>query len=279
MQICHLRIGGDTIPAIKDGAGHRDARSLTSAFDADFFASGGVATLRGADLAALPLIDGFDSFGPCVTKPSKIVCVGLNYVNHAKEAGMEIPKEPVIFFKAPSSLAGANDPILMPPGCEMLDWEVELAFVIGTRCKRASTENALSHVAGYMILNDVSDRHAQMFRGGQWAKGKSYDSFTPIGPYLDLDVADPHNLTLTLSVNGEEMQIGSTSDFIFDLPAVIAHISEFMTLAPGDIITTGTPAGVGFGMDPKRFLKVGDRVETTVTGLGAQAQMVEADAV
>ena len=277
MKLCHLRVGAHTIPAIQDGEAHRDARSITAAFDADFFAAGGVAKLREADLSALPVISAFDSFGPCVSKPSKIVCVGLNYVNHAKEAGMDIPAEPVIFFKAPSSLAGANDPILLPPGAEMVDWEVELAFVFSKRAKRVSKADALDHVAGYMILNDVSDRHAQMMRGGQWAKGKSYDSFTPIGPYLDLDVADPHDLTLTLTVNGEEMQNGSTSDFIFDLPSVIEHITEFMTMEPGDIITTGTPAGVGFGMDPKRFLKAGDTVETSVAGLGTQSQKVEND--
>ena len=277
MQLCHLRIGQDTIPAIHDSGTHRDASALTTAFDADFFASDGVARLRAADTEAWPEVERFDSFGPCVVKPSKIVCVGLNYHDHATEAGMDIPTEPVIFFKSPSSLAGAQDPILMPPGCEMLDWEVELAFVIGTRAKRVAKSDALSHVAGYMVLNDVSDRHAQLMRGGQWAKGKSYDSFTPIGPYLDLDVADPHALQLTLSVNGAQMQNGSTADFIFDLPTVIEHISEFMTLEPGDIITTGTPAGVGFGMDPKRFLAAGDTVETAISGLGAQRQTVVAD--
>ena len=277
MQLCHLRIENHTIPAIRDGAAHRDARALTAAFDAEFFARDGVAQLRAADISSWPLIEAFDSFAPCVQRPSKIVCVGLNYHDHAKEAGMDIPTEPVIFFKSPSSLSGANDPILMPPGCKMLDWEVELAFVIGVRAKRVAKTDALAHVAGYMILNDVSDRHAQLMRGGQWAKGKSYDSFTPIGPYLDLDVADPHALQLTLSVNGEEMQSGATADFIFDLATVIAHISEFMTLEPGDIITTGTPAGVGFGMDPKQFLKVGDMVKTEIAGLGMQSQIVIAD--
>ena len=277
MQLCHLRIENHTIPAIRDGAAHRDARALTAAFDAEFFARDGVAQLRAADISSWPLIEAFDSFAPCVQRPSKIVCVGLNYHDHAKEAGMDIPTEPVIFFKSPSSLSGANDPILMPPGCKMLDWEVELAFVIGVRAKRVAKADALAHVAGYMILNDVSDRHAQLMRGGQWAKGKSYDSFTPIGPYLVLDVADPHALQLTLSVNGEEMQSGATADFIFDLPTVIAHISEFMTLEPGDIITTGTPAGVGFGMDPKQFLKVGDMIETEIAGLGMQSQIVIAD--
>jgi len=277
MKLCHLRIGTDTIPAIQTLDTHWDARTITPAFDADFFADNGVAKLRAADLDSLPEITSFDSFAPCVRKPSKIVCVGLNYHDHATEAGMDIPTEPVIFFKSPSSLSGANDPILMPPGCEMLDWEVELAFVIGGRTKRVTKADALSHVAGYMILNDVSDRHAQLMRGGQWAKGKSYDSFTPIGPYLDLDVTDPHALNLTLSVNGQEMQNGTSADFIFDIPTVVEHISEFMTLEPGDIITTGTPAGVGFGMDPKRFLKPGDTVITEISGLGQQNQSVMED--
>ena len=197
MQICHLRQGATIIPAIRDGDNHRDARTLTPAFDAAFFAAGGLAQLRAADVSSLPAVDRFDSFGPCVLRPSKIVCVGLNYHDHAKEAGMEPPAEPVIFFKSPSALSGPNDPILLPPGCDMLDWEVELAFVIGHRAKRVSQADALAHVAGFAIMNDVSDRNAQMMRGGQWAKGKSYDSFAPLGPYLDLDVADPHALSLT----------------------------------------------------------------------------------
>jgi len=190
---------------------------------------------------------------------------------------MQVPEEPVIFFKSPSSLSGAEDPILLPPGCEMLDWEVELAFVIGRRAKRVSKTDALAHIAGYTILNDVSDRHAQLMHGRQWVNGKSYVSFTPIGPYLDTSVEDPHSLVLTLSVNDEEMQNGSTADFIFDGLTVIEHISEFMTLEPGDIVTTGTPAGVGFGMSPKRFPKVGDRVKTSIFGLGKQSQIVVYD--
>lgn len=277
MQICHLRQDADTIPAIFDGQTYFDARAITPAFDAAFFAAGGLAKLRAVEVATLPQIQSFDSFAPCVLQPSKIVCVGLNYHDHAKEAGMDAPKEPVLFFKSPSSLSGANDPILMPPGCEMLDWEVELAFVIGQRAKRVMQAEALEFVAGYMILNDLSDRHAQLHRGGQWSKGKCYDSFAPIGPYLDLDVADPHDLTLTLSVNDELVQNGSSADFIFDVPTVIEHITEFMTLEPGDIVTTGTPAGVGLGMTPQRFLSVGDQVKATISGLGQQSQTVEAD--
>lgn len=278
MNLCRLRRGDAIVPAIKEGDSHHDASGIVPDFDPAFFASGGVKKLSDVDVSALPKIEAFDTYAPCIARPSKIVCVGLNYHDHAREANMEVPAEPVIFFKSPSSLSGANDPILLPPGAEMLDWEVELAFVIGRMAKRVSVTDALSHVAGYMILNDVSERNYQLMRGGQWAKGKSYDSFTPIGPYLVTDIADPHALDLTLSVNGEAMQNGSSADFIFDIPTVVAHISEFMTLEPGDIITTGTPAGVGFGMTPKRFLQVGDRVETTISSLGVQSQVVEADA-
>lgn len=277
MKLCQLRIASDTIPAIQDGDQHRDARSLAAAFDADFFAGDGASRLRAVDASSLPVIDRFDSFGPCVSKPSKVVCVGLNYHEHARESGMDAPSEPVIFFKSPSALSGPNDDIRLPPDADMVDWEVELALVIGSRAKHVSKADALSHVAGFMILNDVSDRHAQLHRGGQWAKGKSYDSFAPIGPYLDLHIEDPHALNLVLSVNGTRMQNGNTADYIFDIPTVIEHLSEFMTLEPGDIITTGTPSGVGIGMNPKQFLKPGDTIETTITGLGAQRQTVVRD--
>ncbi len=277
MKLCRLRRDGAIVPAVRQSETYHDASSVAGDFDPDFFTAGGPAALQSVDIGALPVIDAHDGYAPCIARPSKIVCVGLNYHDHAKESGMDIPKEPVIFFKSPSSLSGANDPILLPPGAEMLDWEVELAFVIGARAKRVSREGALGHVAGFMVLNDVSERHYQMMRGGQWAKGKSYDSFTPIGPYLVTDVADPHALNLMLSVNGQQMQNGSTADFIFDLPTVIEHISTFMTLEPGDIITTGTPAGVGFGMDPKRFLQPGDKVRTEITGLGVQEQVVVED--
>ena len=277
MKLCRIRLNNIIKPAVMVDGTHFDISEVVNDFDAEFFASGGVNRLKGENFSNMPTFETFDSFAPCITKPSKIVCIGLNYHDHAKEAGMDIPTEPVVFFKSPSSLAGAGDPILQPPGCEMLDWEIELAMVIGARAKRVSKEQALAHVAGYMILNDVSDRHAQLMRGGQWAKGKSYDSFTPIGPYLDLDVPDPHALSLSLTVNDEVIQTGSTADMIFDLPTVIHHISEFMTLEPGDIVTTGTPAGVGFGMDPKRFLKPGDKVNASITGLGKQDQIVKAD--
>ena len=280
MKLCRLRVGDRIVPSVAVDDIHYDLSSIVSDIDAAFFEAGRADKLAGQDLNALPVIAEHDGFAPCVSKPSKILCIGLNYHDHAKEAGMDVPKEPVVFFKAPSSLSGANDPIPFPPGATMLDWEVELAFVIGTRTKRATMENAMDAIAGYMVLNDVSERGWQLMRGGQWAKGKSHDGFTPIGPYLVTadSVENANAFDLSLKVNGETMQAGSTADFIFDLASVIVHLSEFMTLEPGDIITTGTPAGVGFGMDPKTFLKPGDVVETTIAGLGTQTQTVSVEA-
>lgn len=277
MKLCRLRLNDQIVPAVYHDDIYFDARGFAADFDVAFFAQGGGDQIKDEDVTSWSKIDRFDSFAPCVAQPSKIVCVGLNYHDHATEAGMDVPTEPVIFFKSPSALSGAHDPILMPPGCEMLDWEVELAVVIAKRTKRVAKADALDCVAGYMVLNDISDRHGQLMRGGQWAKGKSYDSFCPIGPYLNTEVADPHKLNLSLSVNAETMQTGSTADFIFDLPTVIEHISEFMTLEPGDIITTGTPAGVGFGMNPKRFLQIGATVQCSISELGSQEQTVVAD--
>ncbi len=278
MKLCRLRKGAKVLPGALVDDVHYDLSSVVPDFDADFFAGDGLDRLTGFDLSALPEVADHEGFAPAISGPSKIVCVGLNYFDHAKEAGMEIPEEPVIFLKAPSSLSGATDPIPYPPTARMLDWEVELALVIGRRTKYATADTAIGSVAGYMILNDVSDRHWQLKRSGQWTKGKSHDGFTPIGPYLALahTVADPHGLSMELKVNATTMQKGSTSDFIFDIPTVIAHVSEFMTLEPGDIITTGTPAGVGFGMDPQVFLKPGDLVEVTIAGLGTQRQTVVA---
>lgn len=280
MKLCRLRKGNAVVPCAQIDDTFYDLSSKITDIDAAFFETGGADTLNGVDITQLPQVPDHDGFAPCVTKPSKILCIGLNYHDHAKEAGMDIPKEPVVFFKAPSSLSGANDPIPFPKGAEMLDWEVELAFVIGTRTKRATMDNAMDAIAGYMVLNDVSERSWQLMRGGQWAKGKSHDGFTPIGPFLVLadSVENPNAFDLNLKVNGETMQSGSTADFIFDLASVVVHLSEFMTLEPGDIITTGTPAGVGFGMDPKKFLKPGDVVETSIKGLGTQTQTVQTDA-
>jgi 2-keto-4-pentenoate hydratase/2-oxohepta-3-ene-1,7-dioic acid hydratase in catechol pathway len=211
---------------------------------------------------------------PAIARPSKIICIGLNYASHAAEAGMAEPTEPVVFFKATTAWTGPNDAIVIPRNSNKTDWEVELAVVIGKKAKYVSEADALDYVAGYAVHNDYSEREWQLEKGGQWVKGKSADSFAPFGPYLATkdEVDDPNNLGLWLSLNGKKIQNGSTSDFIFNVQEVISYLSEFMTLLPGDVISTGTPAGVGLGFDPPVYLKEGDVVELGITGLGIQSQ-------
>lgn len=224
-----------------------------------------------------PVVDREERSAACVSRPSKIVCVGLNYRQHAIESGMEIPKEPVLFFKATTALAGANDDVVIPPGAEKVDWEVELAIVMGLRASHVSPHTALEHVAGYCLHNDYSERAFQLERGGQWVKGKSCDTFAPLGPELvPAGEIDPHKLRLWLKVNDKTMQASNTSDFIFGVPFLISYISEFMTLLPGDVISTGTPPGVGLGFKPPRYLKAGDVVESGIEGLGQARQHIVA---
>lgn len=214
--------------------------------------------------------------GPPVARPSKIVCVGLNYAKHAAESGMDVPEAPVLFFKATSSIIGPNDQVMLPKGSEKSDWEVELAVVIGKRTSYVSKEDAMDYVAGYMLHNDVSERAFQLEMSGQWVKGKSCDTFAPIGPFLATksEIADPHNLNLWLKINGEMLQNSNTNDFVFDIPTVVSYISQFMTLLPGDIISTGTPFGVGLGFNPPKYLKAGDVMELGIDGLGVSRQEV-----
>lgn len=235
-----------------------------------------LAALAAIDATRLPTVEGAPRLGSPVGGVGKIVCVGLNYADHAAEAGMQAPAEPVLFMKAVTSLSGPNDAVRIPPGSQKTDWEVELGLVIGTRASHVSEDVALQHVAGYVLANDVSERSYQIERGGQWVKGKSYDTFAPIGPWLVTadEVADPHALDLWLKVNGQRVQNGNTRNFIFGLPTVISYISQFMTLEPGDIVLTGTPAGVGLGQKPAPwFLKPGDVVRLGATGLGEQRQV------
>jgi 2-keto-4-pentenoate hydratase/2-oxohepta-3-ene-1,7-dioic acid hydratase in catechol pathway len=201
--------------------------------------------------------------------------VGLNYAKHAAESGMEVPQEPVLFFKATSALVGPNDDIVIPKGSEKADWEVELAIVIGAKASYVEETDALDHVAGYVLHNDVSERAFQLERSGQWVKGKSCDTFAPVGPFIATkeEIADPNNLDLWLKLNGEMMQDSNTSDFIFNIQQVVSHISQFMTLLPGDIISTGTPFGVGLGLTPPKYLKAGDIVELGIEGLGTSKQV------
>ncbi|MDR6215492.1 fumarylacetoacetate hydrolase family protein [Paracidovorax wautersii] len=229
--------------------------------------------LAALDPTRLPAVEGAVRLGCPIARIGKIVCVGLNYADHAAEAGLTAPAEPVLFMKATSALSGPTDPVRLPPGAQKVDWEVELGVVIGTRARGVSEQAALQHVAGYVLANDVSERSYQMERGGQWDKGKGCDTFAPLGPWLVTagEVPDPHAIDLWLEVNGQRMQSGSTRDFIFGVPQVVSYISAFMTLEPGDVILTGTPAGVGLGRKPQPvFLQPGDVMRLGATGLGEQ---------
>jgi 2,4-didehydro-3-deoxy-L-rhamnonate hydrolase len=229
-----------------------------------------------ANQASCPEISSGERLGPPIYKPSKIICVGLNYSLHAKESGMDVPEQPVLFMKATSSLSGPFDTIVIPKNSQATDWEVELAIVIGKKASYVAVEDAYEHIAGYVLHNDVSERDFQLRHGGQWVKGKSCDTFAPLGPYLVTkdEIADPNNLRLWLKVNGKTVQDSNTSDLVFNVPTLVSYISQYMTLLPGDIISTGTPSGVGMGLKPPVYLKEGDVVELGVEGLGISRQDV-----
>ena len=237
-------------------------------------------SLRNIDPASLPEIDSAVRLGACVGNIGKFMCIGLNYSDHAAETGSDIPEHPILFMKATSAVVGANDTVMLPRNSVKTDWEVELGVVIGTACKYVSEEDALDYVAGYFIANDVSERHFQAKLTGQWTKGKSCDTFGPIGPWLVTadEVADPQNLDMSLDVNGKRMQTGNTSTMIFTVAQCISHLSQLMTLQPGDVISTGTPPGVGLGMKLPVFLKAGDVMDVRIAGLGEQRQHVGQDA-
>ena len=254
-----------------------DVSSSGMNYDEVFFGNNGIEKLKlwlEKNQNTCPVIDDNIRLGAPLQRPSKIVCVGLNYAMHAAESGMEVPKEPVLFFKATSSISGPYDDIIIPKESTKTDWEVELAVVIGKKASYVEEADALDHVAGYVLHNDVSERAFQLERSGQWVKGKSCDTFAPLGPYIATseEIEDPNNLNLWLKLNGKIMQNSSTSDFIFNIQQVISHISQFMTLLPGDIISTGTPFGVGFGLKPPLYLKEGDIVELGIEGLGISRQ-------
>ena len=236
--------------------------------------------LRGVDPATLPAVAGNPRIGACVGNIGKFLCIGLNYSAHAAETGAAIPEHPILFFKANSAIVGPNDDVMMPRGSTHVDWEVELGVVIGKKAKYVSRENALDHVAGYCVVNDVSERYFQTKLTGQWTKGKSCDTFGPTGPWLVTrdEIPDPQNLSMSLDVNGKRMQSGNTSTMIFSVAEIIEHLSGLMTLHPGDVITTGTPPGVGMGMKPDPvYLKKGDVMELSIEGLGQQRQKVGED--
>ncbi|PGH58387.1 2-hydroxyhepta-2,4-diene-1,7-dioate isomerase [Azospirillum palustre] len=236
----------------------------------------GLDRLRAIDPASLPLVEGNPRLGPCVGQVGKMVCIGLNFSDHAAETGMAVPPEPIIFMKATSAIVGPNDPIELPRGSEKTDWEVELAFVIGKTAKYVSEDEAMDHVAGYCIVNDVSERAFQIERQGQWTKGKSCDSFGPTGPWLVTrdEIEDPQALKMWLEVNGHRYQDGSSATMVYGVRYLVSYLSRFMSLQPGDIVSTGTPPGVGMGQKPQVFLKAGDVVELGVEGLGIQRQTV-----
>ena len=257
----------------------REASKFTEDFNESFFENDGIARFKewiDKNSSGLPLVNKDTRLGPPIAKPSKIICVGLNYAMHAKESGMSLPPEPVLFFKAPSAITGPNDDIIIPKNSSKTDWEVELAIVVGKRALYVDEADALNYVAGYVLHNDISEREFQLERSGQWVKGKSADSFAPIGPFIATtdEIPDPHNLALWLKVNGEVMQSSSTSDLVFKVPFLVSYISQFMSLTPGDIISTGTPFGVGLGLKPPRYLKHGDVIELGVDGLGTARQNV-----
>jgi len=255
-----------------------DVSAFGEDYNEKFFATDGVTRLAEwlkTNADSSPKVEKGFRFGSCIARPSKIVCIGMNYAKHAYESGAtELPKEPIIFFKATSALCGPNDNVIIPRNSEKTDWEVELAVIIGKKTSYIEEADALDYVAGYAVHNDYSERAFQMERGGQWVKGKSNDTFAPLGPYFvpASEVADSNNLDLWLSLNGKKIQDSNTSDMIFHVPFIVSYLSQFMTLLPGDMITTGTPAGVGLGMKPQVYLKPGDVVELGIEGLGSQKQ-------
>jgi 2-keto-4-pentenoate hydratase/2-oxohepta-3-ene-1,7-dioic acid hydratase in catechol pathway len=263
-------------PGIVDSGGKlRSLAGVIDDIDAGALESG-FAGLKGIDVNSLPLLEDDVRLAPPVASVGKFVCIGLNYSDHAKEAGMPIPAEPIIFMKATSAVIGPNDDVYLPPGSKKSDWEVELGVIIGRECRYVSQTRALDHVAGLCVVNDLSEREYQLERGGQWDKGKGCDTFGPIGPYLVTpdEAGDLANLDLWLDLNGKRMQTGNTRTLIFDVAFLVHYVSHFMSLQPGDIISTGTPAGVGMGMKPPVWLKEGDVVSLGITGLGEQRQHV-----
>jgi|ERR1700688_1866470 len=258
-----------------------DVSSFVKDYDEAFFANEGLSQLKHwlrKNAASAPRVPPSVRLGSAIARPSKVVCIGLNFRDHAKESKMEIPSEPVIFFKATTSLVGPNDDLRMPKGALKVDWEVELAVVIGKKCSYLEPEEALEYVAGYVLHNDYSERAFQLERGGQWVKGKSADTFAPLGPFLATrdEIPDTSRLGMWLKVNGVFRQRSSTSEMIFDVPTLVSYVTQFMTLLPGDIISTGTPAGVGLGMRPPQYLKAGDVVELGIDHLGESRQRVVA---
>jgi 2,4-diketo-3-deoxy-L-fuconate hydrolase len=280
MKLIRFGEPGAEKPGVIINDNYFDVSALVSDYNEEFFGGDGLEKLKkDIESADLPEVDKSVRLGAALARPSKIICVGLNYKDHAAETNAAIPTEPILFFKATSAIVGPNDDLLIPKNSKKTDWEVELGIVIGKKASYVSEENALDHIAGYVLHNDYSEREFQLERNGQWVKGKSCDTFAPIGPFIATpdEIADVHNLRLWLTVNGKTLQDGSTSNLIFNVPFMVSYISQFMTLLPGDVISTGTPAGVGLGQKPEPwYLKEGDVVELGIDSLGTSKQIVKA---
>ena len=275
----HGKIGMEK-PGLLDQDGTiRDLSEHISDIDAEALSPSGLARLAALDPASLPVVARDVRLGAPIPRPGKFIGIGLNYADHAEEAGLPIPEQPIVFYKASSCISGPNDDILHPRGSDRLDYEVEFAFVIGTGGRYITREAAWDHIAGYTLVNDISERTFQMDRGGLWSKGKSFDTFGPTGPYLVTkdEIPAPQNHPLQASVNGEIRQFGTTETMIFDIPSIIEHLSLYQTLEPGDLVCTGTPPGVGMGLKPPKFLVPGDTIELSSPGLGAQSMAVIKD--
>lgn len=280
MKLLRFGFNGEEKPGIVDADGRvRDLSGIVPDISGAVLSDEGMQAIRDADITTLPIVSADKRLGPCVVGTGKFICIGLNYADHAAESGMDVPTEPVIFMKATSAICGPNDPIIIPRGSEKTDWEVELAVIIGKRAKYVTEADAMDYVAGYAVTNDVSERAFQLERLGQWTKGKSCDNYGQIGPWLVTrdEIKDPQNMTMWLTVNGKTMQNGSTKTMVYGVAHIVSYLSQFMSLQPGDVISTGTPPGVGMGKNPQQYLRPGDVVELGITGLGQQRQDVIAD--
>ncbi|MDN3594872.1 fumarylacetoacetate hydrolase family protein [Zunongwangia endophytica] len=278
MKLIRFGEAGEEKPGVELEDGMRlDVSGFGADYDDDFFGKGGIHKLEAwlkSNKSSCEVIPPDIRLGPPVKKPSKLICIGLNYAKHAEESGATIPDEPVIFFKATSAIVGPNDKLIIPKGSQKTDWEVELAIVIEKKANYVSKDEAMDYVAGYVLHNDYSEREFQLERSGQWVKGKSCDTFAPLGPYLITkdEISDPQNLGLWLKLNGEIKQQSNTNDMVFGISEIVSYLSQFMSLMPGDIISTGTPFGVGMGLKPQRYIKPGDTIELGIEGLGASKQ-------
>ncbi len=281
MKLVRYGDPGQEKPGLIDAGGtRRDLSAQVGDIDATLLGAAQLAQLRALDPQSLPPVDPSTRLGPPLAGVGKLVCIGLNYSDHAREAGLPIPDEPVVFMKSTTAISGPADPVIRPRDARRLDWEVELAFVVGRRARRVGIDEAAEFIAGYLVLNDVSERSFQFDRGGQWVKGKSFDTFCPLGPWLVTadEIPDPQALSIWLEVNGRRFQDGNTRTMIFPVTEILSHVSQFMTLEPGDIVSTGTPPGVGLGVRPEPvFLEVGDEMRLGIDGLGEQRLRVVAE--